>query len=48
MNIRPLSELLQKKAEIELNEKPSRVKEDIKHIKSWIAKQPHLNVRPGE
>lgn len=48
MNIRQLSKSLQKKAEDELNEKPSRVREDIEYIKSWIAKQPHLNVRPGK
>lgn len=48
MDIRKLSEALQKTAEDELKEKPSRIKADIEHMKSWIAKQPHLNVRPGE
>lgn len=48
MDIRQLPKELQRKAEGELNEKPTRVKEDIEFVKAWIAKQPHLNVRPGE
>lgn len=48
MDVRKLSDALQKKAETELNEKPERVAEDLEHIKSWIEKQHHLNVRPGE
>lgn len=31
----------------ELNERPDRIEEDIKHIKEWLNKQSHLNVRTG-
>lgn len=41
MSIRPLSKELQEKAEKEINEVPSRVTEDLNHIKEWIAKQPY-------
>jgi len=37
-----------KKAEAELNEVPGRVEEDLKHIKEWISKQPHLKVRTDD
>lgn len=41
-NIRPLSDELAKMAKSELNEVPSRIKEDIQQIRNWISKQPHL------
>ncbi|XP_053962515.1 alpha-tocopherol transfer protein-like [Anastrepha ludens] len=44
-NIRPLPEHLQKVAIEELNEKPERLAEDLQALKSWAAKEPHLNVR---
>lgn len=43
-----LPEYLRKKAEVELNENPSRVSEDIEHLKSWLAKQPHLRAKEGQ
>ena len=33
---------LAKLAKNELNEDPARLKADIKHIKEWMKKQPHL------
>lgn len=39
---------LQKKAEVELNENQSRIHEDIEHLKSWLAKQPHLHAKDGQ
>lgn len=48
MNIRPLTIELQKVAEEELNEIPSRIQDDLTHIKQWLSKQPHLyNIRKG-
>lgn len=44
MNIRPLSQELMKKAKEELNEDPKRIVDDIKTIRDWISKQPHLKV----
>ncbi|KAB0791838.1 hypothetical protein PPYR_03638 [Photinus pyralis] len=43
MEVRPLPDYLQKVVENELNEVPSRVSDDIRAIKEWLAKQPHLN-----
>ncbi|KAK5638979.1 hypothetical protein RI129_013274 [Pyrocoelia pectoralis] len=43
MAVRLLPDYLQEVAKNELNEVPSRVPEDIKAIKEWIAKQPHIN-----
>lgn len=48
MNVRPISEELQKIAKEELNEVPERIEEDIKHIKDWLSKQPHLNARTDD
>lgn len=42
MSIRPLSKEMQEKAKEVINEVPSRVPEDLNHLKEWIAKQPHL------
>lgn len=47
-SIRPLSVELQKVAETELNEVPSRVQEDISAFREWIAKQAHLNGRTDD
>merc|ERR1711970_645523 len=38
-----LSEELQKKAEEELGEVPSRRAQDIQAIRDWLKKQPHIN-----
>lgn len=46
--IRPLSNQLQTKAETELNECTDRIQDDLKHIREWLEKQPHLNVRKDE
>lgn len=48
LNIRPLSEALAKKAQVELNEVPSRLAEDVQTLKDWIAKQPHLRARTDD
>lgn len=42
-------EEIAEKAREELNEDPDRVKSDIKAIREWIKKQPHLskNARTG-
>ncbi|XP_026756871.2 alpha-tocopherol transfer protein-like [Galleria mellonella] len=48
MSIRPLSPELAEKARVELNEDPRRLKEDLQHLKDWIAKQPHLRVRTDD
>ncbi|XP_031348851.1 alpha-tocopherol transfer protein-like [Photinus pyralis] len=43
--IRRLPSELQKKAVNELNEDPQRTQQALKHIKEWVRKQPHLNIR---
>lgn len=43
--IRPLNEELRKKAITELFEVPDRIQDDLKALKDWISKQPHLKVR---
>lgn len=45
MVLRPLNSKLQKVAEQELSEVPSRVESDIEVLRDWIVKQPHLNAR---
>ncbi|KAB0797735.1 hypothetical protein PPYR_08728 [Photinus pyralis] len=40
---RQLNKVLQKVAEIELNETSSRIASDFDHIRQWMEKQPHLN-----
>ncbi|CAH2066482.1 unnamed protein product, partial [Iphiclides podalirius] len=45
MSVRPLSVELAEKARLELNENPNRVKDDLQHMKDWLAKQPHLRAR---
>lgn len=47
MPIRQLSSSLQKKSEVELNEVPNRIQDDLQHIREWIAQQLHLTVRTG-
>jgi len=46
-NIRPLSKELALIAQIELNEVPSRIQEDLDTIKAWLVKQPHIKARTG-
>ncbi|CAK1603321.1 unnamed protein product [Parnassius mnemosyne] len=48
MSIRSLPEELAEKARVELNEDPKRVKDDLQHIKDWLAKQPHLRARTDD
>lgn len=48
MKLRPLCPELDEIARKELNEDPKRVEDDIKHMKEWIAKQPHLRARTGK
>lgn len=47
-DIRALSEGLQKIAESELNEVPSRIEEDLSAFRQWITKQPHLRGRTDD
>ncbi|XP_021933631.1 retinol-binding protein pinta-like, partial [Zootermopsis nevadensis] len=42
MAIRPLSAELQAIAREELNEDPARLEQDLKYLREWLAKQPHL------
>ncbi|XP_049767640.1 alpha-tocopherol transfer protein-like [Schistocerca cancellata] len=39
---------LQKRAEQDLNEDPRRRGEDIKHIRDWLSKQPHIKARTDD
>ncbi|CAH0700725.1 unnamed protein product [Spodoptera exigua] len=48
MSVRPLTPALEKKAREELNEDPKRLKDDLQHIKDWLAKQPHLKARTDD
>lgn len=48
LNIRPLSPELAEKAKRELNEVPSRLAEDVKALRDWINKQPHLRARTDD
>lgn len=48
LNIRPLSPELAAKAAKELNEVPSRLPEDVKALRDWINKQPHLRARTDD
>lgn len=45
LQIKPLSEKLQKVACEELGEVPQRIPEDLKTLKTWISHQPHLKCR---
>ncbi|KAF5287378.1 hypothetical protein FQA39_LY15916 [Lamprigera yunnana] len=42
---RKLSADLQEKAIKELNEVPSRIEDDVKHIREWLSKEQHLKVK---
>jgi hypothetical protein len=45
VNIRPLSESLQKKAIEELFEEPDRIEKDLETFRDWIKKSPHIKSR---
>jgi dienelactone hydrolase len=47
MEIRPLPADLEATARQELNEDPARLEQDLKHLRDWLAKQPHLTARTG-
>lgn len=47
MAIRTLSADLEAIARQELNEDPARLEADLKHIREWLTKQPHLTARTG-
>jgi hypothetical protein len=47
MEVRPLSADLEAIALQELNEDRDRIEEDLKHIREWLSKQPHLTARTG-
>ncbi|XP_046386007.1 alpha-tocopherol transfer protein-like [Ischnura elegans] len=47
-DIRPLSEELQEIAKTQLNEDPKRIEDDLKHIKEWLSKQPHITARTDD
>lgn len=46
--IKPLPPHLQKIAEEELYEVPSRIPEDLEALKLWIKQQPHLKTRTND
>lgn len=46
--VRELLPELAQMASDELNEVPARIDEDLKTLKDWIMKQPHLTARLGE
>ncbi|CAK1603324.1 unnamed protein product [Parnassius mnemosyne] len=46
--IRELSPELAKVAKNELNENPKQTPDDIKYLKEWISKQPHLKARTDD
>lgn len=46
--VRELTPELAKQAEAELNEVSSRTAEDLKVLREWINKQPHLFARQGK
>ena len=48
MDIRPLSPEILEVAIKDLNEDPTRREQDLKHIRDWLAKQPHLRARTGK
>ncbi|PSN30162.1 hypothetical protein C0J52_27760 [Blattella germanica] len=45
MAMRPLSPDLEEVALKELNEDPARREQDLKHLRDWLSKQPHLIAR---
>jgi hypothetical protein len=45
--VRALSPDLEAIALQELNEDHDRIEEDMKHIRDWLSKQPHLTARTG-
>lgn len=47
MEVRALSADLEAIALQELNEDRDRIEEDMKHIRDWVSKQPHLTARTG-
>jgi hypothetical protein len=47
MEVRALSADLEAIALQELNEDRNRIEEDLKHIRDWLSKQPHLTARTG-
>ncbi|XP_031344539.1 retinol-binding protein pinta-like isoform X2 [Photinus pyralis] len=48
MNVRLLPSNLQSYAIKECKEDPSRVPEDVAHIREWLTKQPHLKTRTDD
>lgn len=47
MPVRTLPKELEQKARRELNEIPSQIEENLKHLREWLKKQPHLTARTG-
>jgi len=47
MEVRALTAELEAIALQELNENRDRVEEDVKHIRDWLSRQPHLTARTG-
>lgn len=47
LSVRPLSAELAEKAKAELNENPKRIFDDLEALRTWLAKQPHINARQG-
>lgn len=48
LNVRPLSAELAEKAVKELNEVPARLADDVRALRDWASKQPHLRARTDD
>ena len=46
--LRPLDPTLQRVAQEELNEDPSRIAQDLEALRLWIKQQPHLRARTSD
>lgn len=47
IEIRPLPQFLVEKAAKEINEVPKRIPDDLRMLRDWLKKEPHLISRTG-